>query len=118
MTAALTGSRTATQTARKPSSIAQRRAASKYREKNVDELREKARQRMARLRARVAADKTLAGEAQERAREASAKYRRGHAEEVSTRAKQKRERLWCRKHGADAYVARLIEYQSRGQNPE
>ncbi|KAJ7049500.1 hypothetical protein C8F01DRAFT_1265411 [Mycena amicta] len=79
---------------------------------NADELREKARERMAKLRARVAADETLATKAQERACEASASYRRRHAEEVSRRAKEKRERLWARRHGEDAYLARLIQERS------
>ncbi|KAJ7049782.1 hypothetical protein C8F01DRAFT_1092982 [Mycena amicta] len=88
---------TRTAATRKPATESQLRAAKRYRERH---------------RARLADNESLAAEAQERAREASAAYRRRHAQEVATRAKEKRERLWARKHGAEAYVARLVAERS------
>ncbi|KAJ7470072.1 hypothetical protein B0H11DRAFT_1920229 [Mycena galericulata] len=55
--------------------ISRRRASAKYRERNADELREKARQRMARLRQRRMEDVNLATTARAWACEDSRKYR-------------------------------------------
>ncbi|KAJ7457579.1 hypothetical protein B0H11DRAFT_1925028 [Mycena galericulata] len=55
--------------------ISRRRASAKYRERNEDELREKARQRMARLRQRRMEDVDLAKTARAWACEDSKKYR-------------------------------------------
>ncbi|KAJ7718395.1 hypothetical protein B0H14DRAFT_3521707 [Mycena olivaceomarginata] len=61
---------------RSPATMAARRQASaRYREKNLDEERDKARERMARHRERVMDQAELAEDFRARAREASRRYR-------------------------------------------
>ncbi|KAJ7437309.1 hypothetical protein B0H11DRAFT_2255535 [Mycena galericulata] len=65
--------------------VSRRRASAKYRERNADELREKARERMAKVRQRNSEDVSLADAARARAREDSKKYREKHADALAHR---------------------------------
>ncbi|KAJ7061130.1 hypothetical protein C8F01DRAFT_1083347 [Mycena amicta] len=96
-------------------SLARHRANAKYREKNLDDLQEKARQRMARCRAQIQSDCRRAEAARERAREASRLYRQRHAQELSAKDRARRERRFLLKHGEPAYLAWVIERNERAR---
>ncbi|KAJ7767063.1 hypothetical protein B0H14DRAFT_2633125 [Mycena olivaceomarginata] len=64
---------------------ARHQASARYRQKNLDEERDKARERMAKLRQRVNKDESLAEEFRARAREASRTFRQRHADTLAHR---------------------------------
>ncbi|KAJ7655777.1 hypothetical protein DFH06DRAFT_1329212 [Mycena polygramma] len=80
---------------------------------NEEELREKARQRMARYRARIKAEEGLAEQARVRAREASKKYRQTHAAQLAHRQRIVRMEAYERKHGHRAWLARYEKLQAQ-----
>ncbi|KAJ7470056.1 hypothetical protein B0H11DRAFT_1920184 [Mycena galericulata] len=89
--------------------LARRRAVAKYREKNADELREKARERMARLRERVRNEPVLLQASQERAREASRQYRAKWTWRIggsSTACSSNGPRAFEQKYGRQAWLER------------
>ncbi|KAK7020037.1 hypothetical protein R3P38DRAFT_3198594 [Favolaschia claudopus] len=89
------------------SSVAQLKAAARYRERNKAELQTKARQRMALRRARLA---ELPGEEREavrlKARASDARYRRRHAPSLASRQTDRRAMAYISKHGCDAWLKR------------
>ncbi|KAJ6456358.1 hypothetical protein C8R47DRAFT_1227898 [Mycena vitilis] len=76
---------------------------------NEDELREKARQRMARIKA----EEDLAEQAKVRAREASKKYRQTHAAQLAHRQRIIRMEAYERKHDHRAWLARYEKLQAQ-----
>ncbi|KAJ7432251.1 hypothetical protein B0H11DRAFT_1940822 [Mycena galericulata] len=94
--------------------LARRRASAKYREKNEDELRDKARERMAKHRQRIREEPDVLDEAQGRARQASQRYREKHASSVAHRL------AFEKKHGAKAWLERSqkLEAQRREAQEE
>ncbi|KAJ7484054.1 hypothetical protein B0H11DRAFT_1914534 [Mycena galericulata] len=95
--------------------VSRRRASAKYRERNADELREKARERMAKVRQRNSEDVSLADAARARAREDSKKYREKHADALAHRKRIMRMDAFEKKHGHHAWAERQkkIEDQRR-----
>ncbi|KAJ7825525.1 hypothetical protein B0H13DRAFT_2374919 [Mycena leptocephala] len=86
--------------------ITRRRASAKYRARNEEELREKARERMARLRARRQVEPDLVEKARSSARAASRKYREKHAACLAHRQRILRMEAYERKHGHRAWLQR------------
>ncbi|KAJ7663780.1 hypothetical protein DFH06DRAFT_1128167 [Mycena polygramma] len=81
--------------------------------RNEDKLREEARERMARYRARIKASEELAEEARARAREASKRYRETHAAQLAHRQRIVRMEAYERKHGHRAWLARYEKLQAQ-----
>ncbi|KAJ7617992.1 hypothetical protein FB45DRAFT_933077 [Roridomyces roridus] len=86
--------------------LARRRASAKYRENNVEELREKARERMQRLRDNRKATQEGLEAQQAHDREASRKYRLSHAAALAHKQRIRRMDAFEKKHGHKAWVAR------------
>ncbi|KAK7000214.1 hypothetical protein R3P38DRAFT_2797482 [Favolaschia claudopus] len=87
----------------KPAQLA---SMARYRERNQSTLREKARERMARRRARLAHDAEDQAMYREKARAADARYREGKAERLSTRQVDRRALTYIQKYGADSWLGR------------
>ncbi|KAJ7435095.1 hypothetical protein B0H11DRAFT_2257584 [Mycena galericulata] len=64
---------------------ARRRTSAQYRERNEEELKAQARERMARRRAQLKKDPVLAEDARARAREASQRFRQKHSKDLAWR---------------------------------
>ncbi|KAJ7430095.1 hypothetical protein B0H11DRAFT_2264329 [Mycena galericulata] len=93
--------------------ISRRRASAKYRERNADELREKARQCMARLRQRRMEDVNLATTARAWACEDSRKYREKHADALAHRKRVARMEAFEKKHGHHAWAERQKKWEDQ-----
>ncbi|KAJ7659046.1 hypothetical protein DFH06DRAFT_1194940 [Mycena polygramma] len=93
------------------SSISKREAQARYRERNKEELRRKAREAMARRRAQRSPEESIAHRAA--AREDSARYRTEHRAALAERALVYRARKSIAKIGYAAWVAK---YQERHRN--
>ncbi|KAJ7352107.1 hypothetical protein DFH08DRAFT_805388 [Mycena albidolilacea] len=94
-------------TQRSPATMAARQQASaRYRQKNLDEEREKARERMARLREKVLRQEGRGAAFFERAREASRKHREKNAAALAHRQRILRLKAYDRKHGHHAWLER------------
>ncbi|KAJ7225377.1 hypothetical protein GGX14DRAFT_556181 [Mycena pura] len=91
--------------------VARRRASARYRKKNEDELREKARERM--RRELLKADEALWEDARRRAREASRKYRQQNASNLAFRQREARQIAYQKTYGFDALVARQTRIHER-----
>ncbi|KAJ7911145.1 hypothetical protein B0H13DRAFT_2328586 [Mycena leptocephala] len=92
---------------RSPATMAARRQASaRYREKNLEEERDKARERMARHRARVKGQDELAEEFRARARAASRTFRAKNAKNLAHRQRIIRMEAYGKKHGHRAWLER------------
>ncbi|KAJ7049306.1 hypothetical protein C8F01DRAFT_1093493 [Mycena amicta] len=101
-------------TPRAASTILARRAASApYRERHKEEVRAKARERMARLRAETTGDGESAEESRRQARERSRLYRERHSEAIAERKREARARSFIERYGADAWVAREAQRHQR-----
>ncbi|KAJ7911938.1 hypothetical protein B0H13DRAFT_1875284 [Mycena leptocephala] len=81
--------------------------------RNEEELREKARVRMARHRERVHAEEGLAEEARCQARVASKKYREKHAATLAHRQRIVRMQAYERKHGHRAWLERYQKLEAQ-----
>ncbi|KAJ7754408.1 hypothetical protein B0H14DRAFT_3512553 [Mycena olivaceomarginata] len=95
---------------------ARRQASARYREKNLDEERSKARERMARLRDRVMDQADLAEDFRARAREASRRYREKNAKALAHRQKiirMRHVRTYEARHGRHAWLKRQNELEQR-----
>ncbi|KAJ7020588.1 hypothetical protein C8F04DRAFT_1196497 [Mycena alexandri] len=84
-------------------SAAQRAASSRYRERNKAELQRKARERMARRRARLKESDETWSAYTAKARENAARYRAQHAEELAESQRVYRGRRSIAKHGLAAW---------------
>ncbi|KAJ7052985.1 hypothetical protein C8F01DRAFT_1090068 [Mycena amicta] len=93
--------------------LARRAASARYREKNKEEVRAKARERMARRRAETASDRESAEESRRQARERSRLYRERHAAEIAERKREARARAFIQRHGTDAWVSREAQRHVR-----
>ncbi|KAJ7050214.1 hypothetical protein C8F01DRAFT_1092595 [Mycena amicta] len=101
-------------TPRAASTILARRAASaRYREKHKEEVRAKARERMARRRAETTDDQESKEQARRQAQERSRLYRERHACEIAERKREARARAFIERYGADTWVAREAQRHIR-----
>ncbi|KAJ6514837.1 hypothetical protein C8R47DRAFT_1063623 [Mycena vitilis] len=89
---------------RKPSD-AQRESHERYRERNAEELRRKARERMARRRAMLRVSTEAQAEYGAKALEYSARFRAEHGPELRHKARQRRAKVSIAKIGYDAWFA-------------
>ncbi|KAJ7018788.1 hypothetical protein C8F04DRAFT_1198460 [Mycena alexandri] len=80
---------------------------------NLEEEREKARNRMARLREKVSNDKKHAEEARARARAASRTYRERHASALAHRQRIIRMEAYGKKYGHRAWLERRQQLEAR-----
>ncbi|KAJ7650266.1 hypothetical protein FB45DRAFT_1017658 [Roridomyces roridus] len=99
--------------------LARRNASAKYRGRNEEELREKARIRM-QLCVTVAETPELQEDARARARESSRKYRASHAAALAHRQRIRRMDAYEKKHGHKAWLERSekLETQRRAAAEE
>ncbi|KAJ7678298.1 hypothetical protein DFH06DRAFT_1317080 [Mycena polygramma] len=88
---------------------ARRQASARYREKNLEEERDKARMRMARLRERINEQEELVEDFRERARQASAK----HAGTIAHHHRILRLEAYKKKHGHHAWLERRQQLEAR-----
>ncbi|KAK7057366.1 hypothetical protein R3P38DRAFT_3168889 [Favolaschia claudopus] len=86
------------------STIAQLQAANRYREKNKDILRAKARERMARRRARLADNSEEKSQYRERARSASARHRVKNAGRLASRQADRRALAYIKENGVESWL--------------
>ncbi|KAJ7262688.1 hypothetical protein B0H12DRAFT_1069146 [Mycena haematopus] len=109
------------------STQAQREASARYRQRNQTELKQKARDRMARRRAQLAQMPDQHAEYKERAREACARYRERHRGHLASRQVDRRamyvlyaffavrdpncDRAFIQKHGYDAWLKRRPSHE-------
>ncbi|KAJ7612026.1 hypothetical protein DFH06DRAFT_1147380 [Mycena polygramma] len=96
----------------KPSSVAKREAQARYRERNRDELRRKAREGMARRRARLSPEEAL--QYRITAREDGARYRAENQAMLAQRAFVRRARESIARVGYEAWSAK---YRKRHERP-
>ncbi|KAJ7690745.1 hypothetical protein B0H17DRAFT_1134253 [Mycena rosella] len=93
--------------------VSKRLALAKYREKNLEELRDKARERMARLRKCQKQEKVLGDHARERTRQASKKFRENkfarNAGILAHCQRIKRMNAYERKYGFKALTERSMK---------
>ncbi|KAJ7650547.1 hypothetical protein FB45DRAFT_1017945 [Roridomyces roridus] len=93
--------------------LARRRASTKYRQNNLEDLREKARGRMERLRERIAQEPEMLEVQRARAREASRKYRASHADVLAHRQRIRRMSAFEKKHGHKAWADRCEKLEAQ-----
>ncbi|KAJ7310127.1 hypothetical protein DFH08DRAFT_974481 [Mycena albidolilacea] len=105
--------------------IARRQAQARYRQKNLEEEREKARERMARYRERISEQEDVHAAFLERARQASRKHRAKNSEALALRQRIIRLETFDKKHGPHAWLKRqnlleerCAEAQAEGQVDE
>ncbi|KAJ7834837.1 hypothetical protein B0H13DRAFT_1913885 [Mycena leptocephala] len=92
---------------RSPATMAARRQASaRYRQKNLEEERDKARERMAKHRERINQQEDLAAVSRARAREASRAFRQRNATTLAHRQRIIRMEAYGKKHGHRAWLQR------------
>ncbi|KAJ7811811.1 hypothetical protein B0H14DRAFT_3479429 [Mycena olivaceomarginata] len=104
---------------RSPATMAARRQASaRYREKNLDEERDKARERMARHRERVMDQAELAEDFRARAREASRRYREKNGKALAHRQRVIRMSTYETRHGRHAWLKHQNELEQRRAEAE
>ncbi|KAJ7875566.1 hypothetical protein B0H14DRAFT_2568713 [Mycena olivaceomarginata] len=92
---------------------ARRQASARYRQKNLDEEQDKARERMAKLRQRVNKDESLAEEFYTRTRKASRTFRQRHADTLAHRQRIIRMEAYGKKHGHRAWLERRQQLEAR-----
>ncbi|KAJ6453224.1 hypothetical protein C8R47DRAFT_1083523 [Mycena vitilis] len=78
-------------------------AEARYRDKNAEELRRKARERMARRRARLCQSEEAVAQRREQARAHSARFRAEHGPELRRKARQRRAKVSIAKIGYDSW---------------
>ncbi|KAJ7924016.1 hypothetical protein B0H13DRAFT_2315836 [Mycena leptocephala] len=92
---------------------AHRRASSNYRDRNLSLEHERARIRMAALRARVLNDDRIKEMNAERARKCSKGYRVRKAQQLAQDQRDRRQEAYCDKHGTKAWVVRAAKQRGR-----
>ncbi|KAJ7842738.1 hypothetical protein B0H13DRAFT_1909696 [Mycena leptocephala] len=113
---------------------ARRQASARYRQKNLEEEREKAREHMAKLRQQVNEDENLAEQSRARARVASHTFRQKHAANLAHRQRIIHMEYalldlgWCcvnsvfraygKKHGHHAWLERYQQLETRHAEAE
>ncbi|KAJ7457526.1 hypothetical protein B0H11DRAFT_2243284 [Mycena galericulata] len=91
--------------------IAHRRAATTYRWNHAEELRGKARVRMAKRRQMLKEQEVLDEKPIQRAREADKKYRIKNAELLAFKQRRRRQEAYVSKHGRQAFLDRCVREQ-------
>ncbi|KAJ7144561.1 hypothetical protein C8R44DRAFT_865468 [Mycena epipterygia] len=91
---------------------ARREASQKYRWKNEDKLREKARLRMAARREAVKNQEDLLEGHVNRVKEHQATYRKKHADMLAFKQKRRRQEAFIAKYGREAFHERLHKEQA------
>ncbi|KAJ7018316.1 hypothetical protein C8F04DRAFT_1199100 [Mycena alexandri] len=94
------------------SAAARRLAQAKFREKNEDLLRDKARERMARRRLREQEDSELAAAAKAQRRVHDASYRKKHAKKIKFKAHIRRDDEYWHQHRAHRPDREVRDYQT------
>ncbi|KAF7359297.1 hypothetical protein MSAN_01272100 [Mycena sanguinolenta] len=88
---------------------AHRRSAAAYRRRNAEELREKARIRMALYRQRLKENDVDWEDRKERARISDTKYRKKHAHKIARKQRMRRRDAYIEKYGEEAYEERKTQ---------
>ncbi|KAF8156267.1 hypothetical protein K438DRAFT_1942840 [Mycena galopus ATCC 62051] len=86
-----------------------RRSSAAYRSRNVDDLREKARVRMAAHRQRLKQHDLDWEKQKERARASDKKYHERHAEHLAHKQRLRRQSAYIAKYGEQAYIERGVQ---------
>ncbi|KAJ7808141.1 hypothetical protein B0H14DRAFT_3881643 [Mycena olivaceomarginata] len=86
--------------------VARAQASARYRQRNLDEEREKGRARMARHREKILEQGEQAEEFRARAREASRRFRQKNAKNLAHRQRILRLEAYGKKHGPRAWLER------------
>ncbi|KAJ7713125.1 hypothetical protein B0H14DRAFT_3523564 [Mycena olivaceomarginata] len=94
---------------------AHRRSSAAYRLRNEDELREKARIRMAAHRRRLKEHDADWQRQKERARASDQKYRQKHAEDLARKQRLRRQSEYIEKYGEQAYMERSVQDETARQ---
>ncbi|KAJ7822555.1 hypothetical protein B0H14DRAFT_3470685 [Mycena olivaceomarginata] len=92
---------------------ARRQTSARYRQRNLEEEREKARECMARHRQKIQDDEDLAREFRARACEASKTYRHRNAAMLAHRQRIIRMEAFNKKHGHRAWLERCTQLEER-----
>ncbi|KAJ7059925.1 hypothetical protein C8F01DRAFT_1084362 [Mycena amicta] len=95
--------------------VARRRASAKFRQRNIDNERAKARERMARRRAHRRADPVLREEDRARAQETNRAYREKNSDRLAEYDRNRRALAYTKKYGLNAYVEREAQRRQLAQ---